>query len=46
MECGQCDITHEDPQIKSNVEQYKDEVNLRSVACQNKLCHDQVKICR
>ena len=32
LECGQCDINHEDPKLKSNVKHYKEEANLRAIA--------------
>ena len=31
LECGQCDINHEDPKLKSNVKHYKEEENLRAL---------------
>ena len=43
LECGQCDINHEDPKLKSNVKHYKEEANLRAIACQNNFCRDQMK---
>ena len=32
LEGGQCDLYHEDPKLKSNVKNYKEEANLRAIA--------------